>query len=126
MPKRQMVQKIEPKFLCRDESMCKAFEADELCHDTGTLEGLAGMLQRAEDLDAGKVSLGNISLWLGHGTKDRVTSFKATARLMDRLDATERKMDKTFKVYDGYYHKCMYKIPQIVDAYTTLITRSAC
>ncbi|KAL8899717.1 MAG: hypothetical protein Q9207_006055 [Kuettlingeria erythrocarpa] len=100
-----MVQKIEPKFLCRDEAMCKIFEADELCHDTGTLEGLAGMLQRAEDLDAGKVSLGNISLWLGHGTEDRVTSFKATARLMDRLDATEQKMDKTFKVYDGYYHK---------------------
>ncbi|KAL8922091.1 MAG: hypothetical protein Q9208_005401 [Pyrenodesmia sp. 3 TL-2023] len=91
IPKRQMVQKIDPKFLCRDESMYKEFEADELCHDTGTLEGLAGMLQRAEDLDAGKVSLKNISLWVGHGTEDRVTSFKATARFMDRLDEDRAK-----------------------------------
>lgn len=105
MPKRQMVQKIEPKLLCRDESMYRMFEADELCHDTGTLEGLAGMLQRAEDLDAGRVSskdLEGCSLWVGHGTEDRVTSFKATAKFMNRLNIK----DKTFQVYDGHYHKC--------------------
>lgn len=121
-----MVQKIDPKFLCRDESMYKEFEADDLCHDTGTLEGLAGMLQRAEDLDTGKVSLENISLWVGHGTEDRVTSFKATARFMDRLDRMEQKIDKTFKVYDGHYHKCTSKRPLIFEAETMLTTRSAC
>lgn len=100
-----MVQNIDPKFLCRDETLYKEFEADELCHDTGTLEGLAGMLQRAEDLDAGRVLSKNLegcSLWVGHGTEDRVTSFKATARFMDRLDIK----DKTFRVYEGHYHKC--------------------
>ncbi|KAI4129067.1 MAG: hypothetical protein LQ338_002417 [Usnochroma carphineum] len=104
VPNRQMVQNIDPKFLCRDETLYKEFEADELCHDTGTLEGLAGMLQRAEDLDAGRVLSKNLegcSLWVGHGTEDRVTSFKATARFMDRLDIK----DKTFRVYEGHYHK---------------------
>lgn len=106
LPKRQMVQKIDPRFLCRDETLYKEFEADELCHDTGTLEGLAGMLQRAEDLDAGRVTsqnLENCALWVGHGTEDRVTSFKATARFMDRLEIK----DKTFKAYPGHYHKRM-------------------
>ncbi|KAL9605823.1 MAG: hypothetical protein Q9179_001009 [Wetmoreana sp. 5 TL-2023] len=105
VPRRQMVQRIERSYLCRDQEMCKSYEADVLCHDTGTLEGLAGMLQRAEELDRGGVSLDNIEncrLWVGHGTEDRVTSFKATARFMDRL----RIKDKTFKVYDGHYHKC--------------------
>ncbi|KAL8991144.1 MAG: hypothetical protein Q9177_000376 [Variospora cf. flavescens] len=104
MPRQQMVQKIQPAFLCRDESVCKDFEADELCHDTGTLEGLAHMLQRAEDLDAGRLSsedLKGCSLWVGHGTDDWVTSFRATARFMDRLEIK----DKTFRVYDGHYHK---------------------
>ncbi|KAL8722907.1 MAG: hypothetical protein Q9225_000677 [Loekoesia sp. 1 TL-2023] len=104
LPRRQMVQRIEPKFLCRDEELCKEFEADELCHDTGTLEGLAGMLQRTQDLDGGRLPTGDLegcSLWVGHGTEDRVTSFKATARFMDRIPIK----DKTFKIYDGYYHK---------------------
>ncbi|KAL8714925.1 MAG: hypothetical protein Q9220_001438 [cf. Caloplaca sp. 1 TL-2023] len=104
LPTRQMVQKLEPKYLCRDEKLCREFEADELCHDTGTLEGLAGMLQRAEQLDRGQTSLDHLnscSLWVGHGTEDRVTSFKATARFMERLTIK----DKTFRAYDGYYHK---------------------
>lgn len=99
-----MVQKIEPKYLCRDTEMCKEYEADALCHDTGTLEGLAGMLQRAEELDRGTIAFDDIEgcrLWVGHGTEDRVTSFKATARFMDGLGIK----DKTFKIYDGHYHK---------------------
>lgn len=106
VPRRQMVQKVAPKWVSRDEGVCKAFMADELCHDTGTLEGLAGMLSRAADLDNGKVELkdgkGNIRLWLGHGNQDRVTSFAASQRFMERLGVK----DKEFKVYDGWYHKC--------------------
>ncbi|KAI4185745.1 MAG: hypothetical protein L6R41_003928 [Letrouitia leprolyta] len=104
VPRRQMVQKIEPKFLCRDNELYREFEEDSLCHDTGTLEGLAGMLQRAEDLDSEKFpsnSLEGCSLWVGHGTDDRVTSFKATARFMERILV----QDKTFRIYDGHYHK---------------------
>lgn len=104
LPTRQMVQKIDPRYLSRDPSVCKDFEDDELCHDTGTLEGLAGMLQRARELDSGRVFFDdpeNCRLWVGHGTEDRVTSFKATARFMDRLKIK----DKTFRVYNGHYHK---------------------
>ncbi|KAL9604856.1 MAG: hypothetical protein Q9219_000304 [cf. Caloplaca sp. 3 TL-2023] len=104
VPHRQMVRQIEPKLLCRDEELYKKFEADELCHDTGTLEGLAAMLQRAEDLHTGRLpteDLRGCSLWVGHGTEDRVTSFKATARFIESIPVK----DKTFKIYDGHYHK---------------------
>ncbi|KAL8660969.1 MAG: hypothetical protein Q9202_006039 [Teloschistes flavicans] len=112
-----MVQRIERSYLCRDEDMCKAYEADGLCHDTGTLEGLAGMLQRAKELDEGDVHLDDVKccrLWVGHGTEDRVTSFKATARFMDRLQIR----DKTFKVYHGHYHKreSSLSIPLVFDS----------
>lgn len=104
VPRRQLIQKIDSTYLSRDKSVCKEFENDELCHDTGTLEGLAGMLQRAEDLDRGRLSFNDpesCKLWVGHGTEDRVTSFKATERFMDRL----RLKDKTFRIYDGHYHR---------------------
>ena len=104
VPKWKMMQKIEPKFLSRDEKVCQEFMADELCHNTGTLEGLAGMLQRGEELDSGKVrfdDLSDCSLWVGHGTEDQVTSFKATERFVSRLHVK----DKTFQSYQGYFHK---------------------
>ncbi|KAL8671998.1 MAG: hypothetical protein Q9168_003534 [Polycauliona sp. 1 TL-2023] len=104
VPRRQLVQRIDCSYLSRDKSVCVDFENDDLCHDTGTLEGLAGMLQRAEDLERGRVSFNDsesIKLWVGHGTEDRVTSFKATERFMNGLKIT----DKTFRVYDGYYHR---------------------
>ncbi|KAI4251932.1 MAG: hypothetical protein L6R42_008178 [Xanthoria sp. 1 TBL-2021] len=104
VPRRQLVQKIDSTYLSRDKSVCTDFENDELCHDTGTLEGLAGMLQRAEDLDSGRVPFNDpesCKLWVGHGTEDRVTSFKATERFMKGLNIK----DKTFRIYVGHYHK---------------------
>lgn len=44
LPHRQMVNRLDATKLCRDPDVCQAYIADPLCHDTGTLEGLAGML----------------------------------------------------------------------------------
>ena len=104
MPRRQMVQKLEAKWLCRDESVCKAWLEDELCHDTGTLEGLAGMLSRAEELEKGNVVIEDQEkpFWVGHGNEDRVCYFEASKKWFERLKA----QDKEFRSYDGWYHKC--------------------
>ena len=111
LPNYQMVNKLEPKWLSRDPEVNRAFVDDELCHDTGTLEGLAGMLDRTADLMSGKVKLedsrdgkpeGDVRVWVGHGTEDRVTSFEASKRWVDQLKVK----DKEFKAYDGWYHKC--------------------
>ena len=104
LPKRQMVQKLDPKMMSRDPDVCRQYDADILCHDTGTLEGLAGMLQRAEELERGAVTItekDDLQIWVGHGSGDRVCSFDATQKFMDRL----RVKDKEFKIYDGWFHK---------------------
>lgn len=112
LPRVQIVQHVQPQWVSRDEEVVQAYIADELCHDTGTLEGLAGSLARAAELHRGVVVFsegdvegGQCRIWLAHGTADRVTSFEASERFMERLTLR----DKEFKVYDGWYHKCELK-----------------
>lgn len=108
-PSRQMLQKLDSQWMSRDAQVRKDWEEDKLCHDTGTLEGLAGMLQRAADLTAlgeGKKVEGmkldpGCPVWLGHGSGDRVCSPEVSRRVFEKL-AVE---DKTFNGYEGAYHK---------------------
>ena len=67
---------------------------DELCHNTGTLEGLAGMLDRADELNFDRVIVEDEkSFWIGHGSGDRITSFETSKQWFGRLKAK----DKEFK-----------------------------
>lgn len=107
-PHRQMVFPLDEKLLSRDPQVQRDFVEDKLCHDTGTLEGLAGNLDRAADIDSGKIVIpegrgegGKTRVWLSHGTKDGVCDYQATERLYGRLGVK----DKELKVYDGWYHK---------------------
>lgn len=119
LPNMQMVQKLDSSFMCRDPKVCKDWEDDELCHDTGTLRGLSGLLDRAGYLSgygAGSVKApAHMSeklpcpLWLGHGTADRVCDHDASKRLYDRL-ISNRNGDamaeqSRFVPYEGGYHK---------------------
>ncbi|EDN97581.1 hypothetical protein SS1G_12434 [Sclerotinia sclerotiorum 1980 UF-70] len=78
LPHRQMVNKLPPENLTRDPEVIKSINEDTLMHNTGTLEGLAGMLDRTAAMNQGKTKLnpGVRSLWLGHGTEDKGTSFE--------------------------------------------------
>jgi acylglycerol lipase len=108
-PSKQMLQKLDSTYMSRDPQVRKDWEEDKLCHDTGTLEGLAGMLQRAAELTAlgeGKAVEGlkldpGCPVWFGHGSGDRVTSYDESKRLFGKLKVE----DKTFKNYEGAYHK---------------------
>lgn len=108
MGKRQLTNKLDPKLISRDPEVCKRFEEDPLCHDTGTLEGLAGLLDRTNALSSGKIVIpdnvgegGVTRIWIGHGDKDGITSYDASKRLYDALQVE----DKEFKSYAGYYHR---------------------
>lgn len=110
-PTRQMPQKLDATYMSRSAKVRDEWVADPLCHDTGTLAGLAGMLDRAGELVAiseGKFVAGlslklPCPLWLGHGDGDRVTSYVASQRLFDVLEAPEE--DRWFETYKGGYHK---------------------
>jgi acylglycerol lipase len=109
LPRRQMLFKLDSKLLSRDVATQKAFDDDKLCHDTGTLEGLAGNLDRAIGLDTGKILIPKDAgegqktrIWMSHGTEDGVCDYHGTERLYKRLDDLD---DKELKLYDGWFHK---------------------
>ncbi|KAH7381571.1 Alpha/Beta hydrolase protein [Pyrenochaeta sp. MPI-SDFR-AT-0127] len=108
LPHRQLVNKLDSNLLSRDPDVCKRFVDDELCHDTGTLEGLSGLLDRTGQLSSGKIVIpdnagegGVTRIWIGHGDKDGVTDYHASKRLADALQVK----DKEFRTYAGYYHR---------------------
>lgn len=110
VPRRQMVFPLDEKLMSRDPQVQKDFAEDELCHNTATLEGMAGNLDRSASLDSGKILVtegkgegGKTRVWLGHGTKDGVCDYKASEKLYDRMNDV---MDKELKLYEGWYHKC--------------------
>jgi acylglycerol lipase len=107
-PNRQLKQKLDATYMSRDAKVRQDWIDDPLCHDTGTLAGLAGMLERAAEL----VGLTNgisprlttklpCPLLLCHGDEDRVTSYEASRALFEKLEGQE----KRFASYKGWYHK---------------------
>ncbi|KAI1913235.1 hypothetical protein LOZ12_001414 [Ophidiomyces ophidiicola] len=104
-PQHQLFKALDPLTMCRDVRVCEEWKNDPLCHDTGTLEGLAGMLDRAAWLDAlqhaPKMESQATALWVCHGTADRVNDFDASRRFTEAASVS----DSTFQKYDGGYHK---------------------
>ncbi|KAJ4286146.1 hypothetical protein N0V90_013495 [Kalmusia sp. IMI 367209] len=108
LPHRQLVNALDVTLVTRDPAVQKQFLEDDLCHDTGTLQGLAGMLDRTADLASGKVKIGDTAgeggvtrVWIGHGDKDGITNYHASKALADRLQVK----DKEFKTYAGCFHR---------------------
>lgn len=104
MPKRQLVQKLDATTISRDPEVQQMFIDDPLCHNTGTLEGFAGMLDRAAALLEGTTVVREGSFWVGHGTGDRVCAYEGTRRWFEGLKVE----DKEMKSYDGWYHRCEF------------------
>ncbi|CRK43455.1 hypothetical protein BN1723_016190, partial [Verticillium longisporum] len=86
-----------------DPEVVKSVREDPLCHDTGTLEGLAGLLERTDALASGRVRLGSKvrSLFLAHGTGDKTTSWEASRKWFD----AQGLQDGRYKEYEGCYHQ---------------------
>ncbi|KAI7975091.1 hypothetical protein EIK77_002114 [Talaromyces pinophilus] len=130
VPKMTMVQKIEPKWVSKNPAVVEDINNDKgvLYHNTGTLEGLAGMLDRGAWLNdcyrkairKDYVYRGDVPpLWVGHGTEDRITWFDATKKLVEGLEWHE---DTTFKEYEGAYHKLMNEPDGVGEAMTKDVT----
>lgn len=75
LPNFQMVNKLDPNTMSRDKEVCRKFDEDPLCHDTGTLIQLADMLERGKLLQTGAVISKykeDLPLLITHGTGDKV------------------------------------------------------
>jgi acylglycerol lipase len=102
---------LPPENLTRDPAVVKSIKEDKLLHGEGTLEGLSGMLDRTAALNEGRAKLnpGVKSLWQGHGTADKGTSYKASKKWFDDQFQVQ---DKEFKTYDGWYHQLHADLPK--------------
>lgn len=111
LPGFQLVRAIPPEHVSRVPEVQRSLAADPLCHHTGTLEGLAGMLDRTEALASGALRPDPRvvrSLVLLHGTGDRSTSFARSREWFDALQEEGRGTrleDAAFREYDGMYHQ---------------------
>ncbi|KAL2126922.1 hypothetical protein VTI74DRAFT_11606 [Chaetomium olivicolor] len=120
LPRYQMKHEILPAHLSRDPEVVRSIAEDELMHNTGTLEGLAGLLDRTAALASGQVRPakggGRIqSVWMGHGTEDKTTWFEASRKYFEECLGEVR--DRTFKAYEGWYHQLHADGPQSVEFY---------
>ncbi|KAK1240649.1 hypothetical protein MKX07_004677 [Trichoderma sp. CBMAI-0711] len=104
LPRQQLKHVVPPEHLSRDPEVVESIRNDELCHNTGTLEGLASLLDRTAALSSGRVKLGSDvhSLFLTHGTNDMTCSYDAAVKFVKEQDAVE---DKEIKSYEGAYHQ---------------------
>ena len=104
VPHFKMVRPIPPADLTRDPEVQRSLAADPLLHETGTLEGLAGLLDRTDKLRSGALRPDPRrvrALLVLHGTADKATSFDRAREWYDR----QRFEDATFKAYDGMFHQ---------------------
>ncbi|KAK2630349.1 hypothetical protein QTJ16_001169 [Diplocarpon rosae] len=110
LPHKQKQSGLPAENLTRDPDVVKSIAEDKLLHGNGTLEGLAGMLDRASLLNQAKVKLNPSvkSVWLGHGTDDKGTSYEESKKWFERQTHLE---DKEFKTYDGWSHQLHADLP---------------
>ena len=103
LPKQQLKHIVPPEHLSRDPAIVESIRNDPLCHNTGTLEGLASLLDRTATLSSGTVKLGKQvqSIWLAHGTEDKTCSYDVAMNWLDGQPIE----DKEKKSYDGAYHQ---------------------
>lgn len=103
-PKHQLEHVVPPEHLTRDREVVEAVRNDPLCHNTGTLEGLASLLDRTGALSSGRVNVGKHvrSIFLAHGKDDKICSHDAAMKWLDQQSLVK---DKKAKGYADGYHQ---------------------
>ena len=118
LPNMQMVQRLPSDKMSRNPQVCKDWENDPLCHDTGTLQGLSGLLDRAsalKTLGEGQHSSLHLSqdipypVWISHGDGDQVCDYQSSKKLFETLmkanSGSASAEESKFVDYAGGYHK---------------------
>lgn len=104
LPRHQLRHEVPAEHLTRDTAWNESVRNDPLCHQTGTLEGLASLLDRTAILSSGTIQVDKAvrSIWLAHGTDDKTCNYDNAMAWLDRQTGVK---DKTGKGYEGAYHQ---------------------
>ncbi|KAG8829246.1 hypothetical protein FRC17_006899 [Serendipita sp. 399] len=103
MPWMMVSTPVNAKALTQDEAIVKAYLADPLVIERGTLRGVGTMLQGGIDLAERHFRQWpeNLPVTLFHGSVDKVNSCQATQKFHDDINAT----DKSYYVIEGGLHE---------------------
>lgn len=117
LPHLQLVRVVPAEDLTRDPAVVKSLREDPLCHDTGTLEGLAGLLDRTISLGTGKVRPAKAmrAMWIAHGTADKTTNYDASKKFFDMYCGEVQ--DKQFRTFDKSWHQLHTDEPVTIAAF---------
>lgn len=107
LPRQPLMNSLPAEYFSRDPEVVRSVVEDPLCHDTGTLEGLAGLLERTDMLASGSAKLSPKvkSLFVAHGSGDKTTDPNASKRWFDKQVSDAGVKDARYKGYDGAYHQ---------------------
>lgn len=105
LPNFKLHRPIPVEDISQDPSVQESLASDALLHAYGTLQGLAGLLDRTDALASGRLlpSRHVKSLFLAHGDADRSTCFHKSRAWFDGFAGIIP--DRTFKAYDGFAHQ---------------------
>ncbi|KAL1844636.1 hypothetical protein VTK73DRAFT_2127 [Phialemonium thermophilum] len=110
LPKRKVYNSFDLANVTSDPEVIQRMEADPLFNRVGTMEFFAGIEARARALRTGRVRLNRDirSVWVGHGTADKVHPYTDTKAWYDKQTHLE---DGTFQTYDGWDHQLHASAP---------------
>ena len=110
LPRYKVLNVVPEELFSRDPDVVRSIREDSLCHKTGTLEGVAGLLDRSAKLRDGRVRLvgtgtanGVRSMIMFHGTDDQTSSFAAAKHWWDTY--AQDVPDGEFRAIEGAYHQ---------------------
>lgn len=104
LPHFQLKNPIAPERLSRDPEVQRSLRDDPLLHDTGTLEGYGGLIERTERLARaalGTAVAGHVldpkrirSVFMAHGTNDMVCDFDTARRFFEAQTGVSTSADR--------------------------------
>ncbi|KAG8819865.1 hypothetical protein FRC18_011907, partial [Serendipita sp. 400] len=103
LPWKTVATPVEAKDLAHDEAIQKAYVADPLVIEEGTLRGVGTMLQGGIDLAERHYTHWpeGLPVVIFHGSEDKVTSCKASQKFCDDIKAS----DKSHHIIEGGLHE---------------------
>jgi len=114
LPWLRISQKLDANDISRDDASNKLWHDDDMCPHKGTLLMFAGCLDRALALKTGQaVPIPEVkSIWIGHGTGDKITSAPASSAYAENV----KHKDLVLKLYPDAYH-ALHVDPLVKDEF---------
>jgi alpha-beta hydrolase superfamily lysophospholipase len=104
---------LNPKHLCHDPNVWKAYEEDPMINKTVTLNWAAEFYSALKEI---KNNIHNlfVPLLMLHGSDDKIAKLKGAQQTFQTIHST----DKTLQIYKGQRHELLNEVSPIPDQVT--------